>query len=161
MRLNELAHLNRVDLDFARHQVRVVFGKGQKQRMAPFPQQAQRPMLRYLNFRDDDHKALWLTEERIPLMYYGIYQDVRRIVDRAGVEAQDAVHIFRRTFGANAVEAGVPREFTQASAGWSDPRMLADYVAALQDEHGKAIESFTEIDPLAQWLGNYPHIARN
>ncbi len=48
MRANELWHLNREDLDWDRSRVKVVFGKGQKQRWAPFPRQAQAPMLRYL-----------------------------------------------------------------------------------------------------------------
>ena len=155
IRLNELAHLNSDDLDWERGQVRVIFGKGQKQRMVPFPKDAQRPMLRYLAHRIDAYACLWVTEERLPMMYYGIAQDTRRLMERAGIkgEIKDVMHIFRRTFGANAVEAGVPREFVQSRGGWADDRMLSHYVAALQEEHGKAIKSFEDIDPLGHWLG--------
>ncbi len=86
--------------------------------------------------------------------YYGFGQDMRRLMDRAGIrdEIQDAMHIFRRTFGVTAADAGVRRELTESMAGWSDPRMLKHYVADYQDDQGKAIKSFEENDPLGHWL---------
>ncbi len=69
-------------------------------------------------------------------------------------EVEDAMHIFRRTFGVTAVDAGVRRELTESMAGWSDPRMLKHYVADYEDDQGKAIESFQENDPLGRWLNS-------
>ncbi|MCH7738219.1 MAG: tyrosine-type recombinase/integrase [Chloroflexi bacterium] len=154
MRLNELRHLTLDDLDWDGSRVRVVYGKGQKQRWAPFPKQAQVPMLRYLDLRTDDLPSLWVTEERKRMGYDGFGQDIRRLMERAGIigEIEDAVHIFRRTFAVTAVDAGVPRELTESMAGWSDTRMLKHYIADYEDDQGKAIESFQENDPLGRWL---------
>ena len=67
MRRRELYMLGRNDLDWERGEIRVIHGKGQKERRVPFLQEAQRPMLRYLNNRRDGHECVWVSEEGLPL----------------------------------------------------------------------------------------------
>ena len=148
VRRRELMMLDLEDLDWQRGQARVRNGKGQKERQVPFMQEAQRPMLRYLKQRTDEHLCLWISEEGKPLSYWGVDQDLRRLVERAGLKGQvkDICHIFRRTFAAHAVRQGVPRPHIQATAGWSTPHMLDHYTAAMEAEEG-AIESFKGFKP--------------
>ena len=51
------------DLDWDASVVRVIHGKGQKERQVPFDRQCQRAMLRYIQRRKDSLDWLWVTEE--------------------------------------------------------------------------------------------------
>lgn len=146
MRRRELTLLEIDDLDWQRGEIRVVHGKGQKERRVPFLKETQRVLLRYLRQRNDDHPCLWVTEENRPLGYHGLGRDLSRLFQRAGIEVKDVCHIFRRTWAANSVRQGIPRPYTQAVAGWSTPAMLDRYTAAMEAEEG-AIEAFRDFDP--------------
>ncbi len=63
MRKRELSLLTLDDLDWKKGEVRVIYGKGQKERRVPFLQQPQRVMQRYLSQRHDQLPCLWITEE--------------------------------------------------------------------------------------------------
>ena len=148
VRRRELTLLELDDLDWKRGQVRVLHGKGQKERQVPFALEAQRPMLRYIKQRWDDLPCLWVTEEKKQLSYNGVKQDLERLFERAELkgEIKDVCHIFRRTFAAHAVRQGIPRPYIQAIAGWSTPHMLDHYTAAMEAEEG-AIEAFRGFKP--------------
>ena len=149
MRRRELCLLEREDLDWSRGQIRVVHGKGQLERQVPFMLEAQRPLLRYLSQRTDSLGCLWVSERGTRLDYDSMGQDIQRLFQRAGVPVKDAFHIFRRTFAANAVRQGIPRQYTQAIAGWSSSQMLDRYTAAMEAEDG-AIEAFRKFRPFGE-----------
>ena len=149
MRRRELCLLERDDLDWSRGEIRVVHGKGQLERRVPFMLEAQRPLLRYLSQRTDSLGCLWFSERGTQLDYDSMGQDIQRLFQRAGVPVKDAFHIFRRTFAANAVRQGIPRQYTQAIAGWSSSQMLDRYTAAMEAEEG-AIEAFRQFKPFGE-----------
>ena len=149
IRRNEMWMLKKEDLDWDTSVIRVIHGKGQKERQIPFDRQCQRAMLRYMQQRRDSLDWVWVTEEGIRLGYDGIWQDLKRLTERAEVELQDTCHIFRRTFAANAVKQKIPRPYVQAIAGWSTPQMLDHYVAAMEAEE-EAIEAFREFKPFGK-----------
>ncbi len=138
--------LTKKDLGWDASVIRVVHGKGQKERQVPFDRQCQRAMLRYMQQRSDSLHWLWVTEEGIRLGYDGIWKDLNRLAERAEVHLQDTCHIFRRTFAANAVKQSIPQPYVMAIAGWSSPKMLEQYVAAMEGEE-EAIEAFREFKP--------------
>ena len=141
--------LNREDLDWDNSVIRVVYGKGQKERQIPFDRRCQRAMLRYIQQRRDSLDWLWVTKEGIRLGYDGIWQDLNRLAQRSKVDLKDTCHIFRRTFAANAVKQSIPRPYVQAIAGWSTPQMLDLYVAAMEGEE-EAIDAFKEFKPFGK-----------
>ena len=149
IRRNEMWMLKKVDLDWDNSVIRVVYGKGQKERQIPFDRRCQRAMLRYIEQRWDSQEWLWVTEEGIRLGYDGIWQDLNRLAERAEIELKDTCHIFRRTFAANAVKQRIPRQYVLAIAGWSTPQMLDLYVAAMEAEE-EAIEAFREFKPFGK-----------
>ena len=149
IRRNEMWMLKKEDLDWDHSAIRVIYGKGQKERQVPFDRRCQRAMLRYIQQRQDSLDWLWVTEEGTRLEYNGIWQNLKRIAERTEVELQDTCHIFRRTFAANAVRQNIPRPYVQAIAGWSSPQMLEHYVAAMEAEEG-AIEAFREFKPFGK-----------
>ena len=93
IRRNEMWMLKLDDLDWDASVVRVIHGKGRKERQVPFDRQCQRAMLRYIQQRKDSLDWLWVTEEGTRLGYDGIWQDLKRIAERAEVELQDTCHI--------------------------------------------------------------------
>lgn len=149
IRHKELASLLLEDLEWQGFSIRVRMGKGQKERRVPFHQETQRALLRYLAHRHDDLPNVWLTEERRPLTYNGVGQDIKRLMAIAGISDQvkDPCHIFRRTWAANAVRQGIPRQYIQAKGGWASPVMIDLYAEAMQDEEGEASEAFRGFDP--------------
>ncbi len=72
IRKRELWLLTKADLDWTRGEIRIVYGKGQKERASPFPQDVQFPMLRYLAHRTDELPCLWITEESRPIIADGL-----------------------------------------------------------------------------------------
>ena len=149
IRRNEMWMLKKEDLDWDHSVIRVIYGKGQKERQAPFDRRCQRAMLRYIQRRQDSLDWLWVTEEGFRLGYDGIWQDLNRLAGRAEIELKDACHIFRRTFAANAVKQSIPRPYVLAIAGGSTPQMLDLYVAAMEAEE-EAIEAFREFKPFGK-----------
>lgn len=103
-------------------------------------------MLLYIQQRQYSLEWLWVTEDGIRLRYDGIWQDLKRLVERAEIELKDACRIFRRAFAANAVKQSIPRPYVQAIAGWSTPQMTDYYVAAMEAEE-EAMDAFREFKP--------------
>ena len=149
IRRNEMWMLRKADLDWDDSVIRVIHGKGQKERQIPFDRRCQRAMLGYAQLRRDALEWIWVTEEGLRLGYDGIWQDLHRLAGRAGVDLKDTCHIFRRTFAANAVKQSIPRPYVQAIAGWSTPQMLDHYVAAMEGEE-EAIHAFREFKPFGK-----------
>ena len=150
IRHRELWGLAREDLDWKEHLIHVRLGKGQKDRRIPFHPETERAILGYLRHRKDHMPELWVTEHGAKLSYWGISQDMRRLMDLVGINGQvpDVCHIFRRTWAANAVRQGIPRPYIMAVAGWSTPDMLDRYTQEMQMESG-AVEAFSTFDPFA------------
>ena len=90
-----------------------------------------------------------LLRRGIRLGYDGIWQDLKRLAERAELELKDACHIFRRTFAANAVRQNIPRPYVKAVAGWSTMQMLDHYVEAMEAEE-EAIERFRDFKPFGK-----------
>ena len=151
MRRMEISSLHLDDIDWDAQLVNIRMGKGQKDRVVPLHRQVQRPLHRHLAFRDDRRPELWLTEERRPLSYWGVGQDIERLMRRAGIrgDIKDVCHIFRRTWAANAVRQNIPRPYVQAIGGWEKPEMIDKYTEAMLEEGDQAIDAFRDFDPLA------------
>lgn len=149
MRLMELAGLKLEDLNWEGKFIRVM-GKGSKERVVPFHREAQHAVWRYLAYRRDDHPCVWVTEERRPMGYYGVQQDLHRIFERAGLRGklQDAVHIFRRTWAVNALRQGMGLKFVQVIGGWESVQVLEGYVRALEADDALITLSKTTIPTL-------------
>lgn len=147
MRHAEIHGLRISDLDWEAEggMIRIRNGKGQKDRFAPFALEAQRPMTRYMAFRNDPYPNLWVTEERVPLGYSGIATCIKRLFERAGIQVKDVLHIFRRTWAAQAERAGIPSQYILATAGWEDRQMLDHYTREMRQEN--AVAAFKGFSP--------------
>lgn len=146
-RLNEMYMLRLSDLEANR--IRIVWGKGQKERFVTYSKDLNLAVMKYLFLRGkDDHPGLWVSEERRPMTYYGLRSDVTRMLKRAGVVVKDNAHAFRRTWAANAIRQGIPRPYVGEEGGWATLTMVDRYTEAMQGED-EAREAFRDFDPWA------------
>jgi site-specific recombinase XerD len=117
MRVGELVQLNREDINFHEREC-VVFGKGGSERVVYFDARTKIHLLNYLDGRDDDDPALFvsLTLPRERLLIGGVETRLREIGKRADVQ-KVYPHKFRRTLATRAIDKGMPIEQVQRLLG--------------------------------------------
>jgi len=82
----------------------------------------------YLDTRDDDHPALFISE-RGPLGGDGLYYLLRRRAEQAGIDpARMHPHLLRKVFATWWIENGGDEQRLMQIGGWSGPEMLRIYV---------------------------------
>lgn len=122
MRLEECLNLGLEDLDWPRGTARI-FGKGQKERLAPFTMRARIAVIKYLDHRADELPGLWVTEEIRPMSRSGMVSAMRRLIERSGQrgEIRDLFHIFRRTWARRMMQKTPPvsLKYIQQAGGWA------------------------------------------
>lgn len=120
MRLSELCGLDRKDVDMQNHECEVL-GKGRKRRTCYFSAAAKLYMEQYIESRDDDATALFVSANspHNRLGKSAIERIVRNIGKRAGV-ANVHPHRFRRTMATNNLRRGMKLEEIQQLLGHSN-----------------------------------------
>lgn len=117
MRVGELVHLNRDDIDFENREC-VVFGKGSKERPVYFDARTKIHLRNYLDSRTDDNPALFvsLLSPYKRLEISGIEVRLRKLGRRLGINKVHP-HKFRRTLATRAIDKGMPIEQVQQLLG--------------------------------------------
>lgn len=117
MRVGEMVLLNREDIDFNEREC-VVFGKGDKERIVYFDARTKIHLQNYLNSRDDDNPALFVSlqkpNERLQIS--GVEVRLRQFGKRLGLNKVHP-HKFRRTLATMAIDKGMPIEQLQQLLG--------------------------------------------
>jgi site-specific recombinase XerD len=146
-RLAELANLrwtpadqttNDVDLDLG--MIRVLSGKGRRERTSHLGAKAVRAIDRYLRLRSRhahaEAPALWLGEKG-PMTDSGIAQVLRRRGAAAGVPRLHP-HLFRHTYAHEALSSGMQEGEVMALAGWRSRDMLSRYAKSAERDRAIA-----------------------
>jgi len=117
MRVGELVKLNREDINFTEREC-VVFGKGNKQRIVYFNARTKIHLQQYLNERNDQNEALFvsLNNPQKRLQISGVEVRLRKIGREANVPRVHP-HKFRRTLATMAIDKGMPVEQVQKLLG--------------------------------------------
>jgi len=117
MRVGEMVLLNREDIDFNEREC-VVFGKGDKERIVYFDARTKIHLQNYLNSREDDNPALFvsLLKPYNRLQISGIEVRLRQYGKRLGIPKVHP-HKFRRTLATMAIDKGMPIEQLQQLLG--------------------------------------------
>ena len=117
MRAGEMVRLNRSDIDFNEREC-VVFGKGDKERLAYFDARTKIHLQNYLASRTDSEPALFVTL-KAPykrLQIGGIETRLREMGKRLNITKVHP-HKFRRTLATMAIDKGMPIEQLQQLLG--------------------------------------------
>lgn len=117
MRVGELVHLNKDDIDFENREC-VVFGKGSKERPVYFDARTKIHLKNYLNSRKDDNPALFVSmlSPHNRLEISGVEVRLRKLGRRLGINKVHP-HKFRRTLATRAIDKGMPIEQVQRLLG--------------------------------------------
>lgn len=117
MRVGELVKLNREDIDFQNREC-IVTGKGDKQRKVYFDARTKIHLQRYLNERNDNNPALFVSllapYERLQIS--GVEIRLRRLGRELNIPKVHP-HKFRRTLATMAIDKGMPIEQVQHLLG--------------------------------------------
>lgn len=117
MRVGELVHLNREDIDFENREC-IVFGKGHKERPVYFDARTKIHLKNYLDSRTDDNPALFVTLQKPfrRLQISGVEIRLRHLGKELGIPKVHP-HKFRRTLATRAIDKGMPIEQVQRLLG--------------------------------------------
>lgn len=117
MRVGEMVLLNKEDINFEEREC-VVFGKGDKERVVYFDARTKMHLNRYIDSRDDDSPALFVSlsapHERLKIG--GVEVRLRNIGKALGIDKVHP-HKFRRTLATMAIDKGMPIEQLQQLLG--------------------------------------------
>lgn len=132
IRVGELCKLNRNDIDFE-HQECVVLGKGDKERVVYFDARAKVHLQNYLNDREDENPALFLSllKPYNRLEVAGVEMRLRKLGRRLDIDNIHP-HKFRRTLATKAIDKGMPIEQLQTLLGHSQINTTMEYAIVNQ-----------------------------
>lgn len=117
VRVGELVGLNKDDINFNEREC-IVFGKGDKERMVYFDARTKLHLEKYLESRDDDNPALFVSlhKPHNRLTRGGVESFMRKLGEKAEVKGIHP-HKMRRTLATMAIDKGMPIEQVQALLG--------------------------------------------
>ncbi|MGK5511552.1 tyrosine-type recombinase/integrase [Brevibacillus formosus] len=117
-RVGEVHKLNLDDINWENCSA-IVNGKGSKQREVYFTTECKVWLSRYIDSRQDNCKALFVTESHptrrlaIPTIRYSL----KKLATRGEVTAKVYPHRFRHTYACHLLDNGAPLEFIQGMLG--------------------------------------------
>lgn len=133
IRVSELVHLNKTDIDFEEREC-IVFGKGSKERPVYFDARTKVHLKNYLNSRSDDNPALFVSLQRpyARLEISGVEIRVRELGRKLCI-GRVHPHKFRRTLATKAIDKGMPVEQVQKLLGHSKIETTMEYAMVDQN----------------------------
>lgn len=132
IRVGELVNLNISDLNLEQREC-IVYGKGDKERRVYFDAKAKIHLQAYLESRQDDNPALFVTLDspHTRLKISGVEIRLRELGRRLGV-SRIHPHKFRRTMATRAIDKGMPIEQVQKILGHSQIDTTMQYAIVNQ-----------------------------
>lgn len=133
MRLNELVHLDCRDIEITdrKGSVTIRYGKGNKERKIPLSPETRRSILKYLEIREDENEALFLSNRNKRISE----RTVQHIFQKYDIN----VHALRHTFITKLVRNGEDFSVVQALSGHANADMVMRYAAPNEEDKTEAV----------------------
>lgn len=133
MRVGELVKLNRSDIDFQSREC-VALGKGNKQRKVYFDARTKLHLKKYLESREDDNQALFVSLQKLfdRLLISGVEIRLRELGNKLNINKVHP-HKFRRTLATVAIDKGMPIEQVQQLLGHQSVDTTLQYAMVNQN----------------------------
>lgn len=144
-RASELCAMDIRDFDDVSGGILIRQGKGRKPRTVYLGKKSRKAVRQYLKLRQDDSPALWVTDLKGRLTYWGLKDIIRRRSNQAGVE-KPKVHDFRRAFALNMLRAGVDVYSLQILMGHADLQVLRRYLKQNEQDTEQAHRIGSPVD---------------
>ena len=133
IRVGELVNLNIDDIDLEGREC-IVYGKGDKERRVYFDAKAKVHLKEYIDSRNDDNEALFVTldapHDRLKIS--GVEIRLRKLGRRLALERIHP-HKFRRSMATRAIDKGMPIEQVQKILGHSQIDTTMKYAMVNQN----------------------------
>ncbi len=124
MRLNELTNIRSSDIDWENYTM-TIWGKGNKQRKAPFTERSAKLLKKWLASNGYKNN-IWGLKRR------GVQATLHSLQQRTGLKCNP--HTFRRTFASNLHRAGMDIEYIMRLGGWESLDMVIRYTRSVKFE---------------------------
>jgi len=133
-RLSEIQQLNIKDINF-REMSAVVYGKGRKEREVFFSVKAIFYLKKYLDSRDDDCPALFVTMRKPyrRVANRSIQDEINKIAEQAELDHGVTPHWFRRTMATRMLETGAHLSAVQNILGHNSPDTTQHYINVTEE----------------------------
>ena len=130
LRVSELCHLKLDDVDLDRGIIKVIAGKGNKDRLVPMCAKLKAILQEYLhNTRPvADTDLFFATEKTGQLSPVYVNRILKQATDELGWSKHVTAHILRHSFASNLVRSKAPLVAIQKILGHSDLRMTSHYL---------------------------------
>lgn len=138
MLVGELVNLNKGDIDFQSREC-IVLGKGNKQRKVYFDARTKLHLQKYLETREDDNEALFVSLQKPfnRLLISGVEIRLRELGNRLRIN-KVYPHKFRRTLATVAIDKGMPIEQVQQFLGHQSVDTTLQYAMVNQNNVKKS-----------------------
>lgn len=147
LRVNEACHLRVEDLHSHRHQIRVVQGKGQKDRYTILSPRLLEELRAYWRlFRLEYWLFASPKDPQQPLIAATAQRIFNRAVARAGLPRKGGIHSLRHTFATHLLESGVEIPVVQRLLGHTSLATTAGYLHVRQERLAQVQSPFQLLD---------------
>ena len=120
MRISELVNLKITDIDTQRCVVKVL-GKGSKERLIPFGEEANEALQNYLSVRDKSpSKEIFLSNRRTKISRVGFWHRIKLYLVRENLKETISPHTLRHAFATHLLNRGADLRSVQLLLGHSD-----------------------------------------
>jgi integrase/recombinase XerC len=133
LRVSELSGLDVSALDRADRVVRVL-GKGRKERIVPFGEQAARALDAWLSLRGEQPGPLFTNPRGRRLSVRSVHTIVRRSARAAGITRRVSPHTLRHTFATHLLDGGADLRMIQELLGHSRLSTTQRYTHVASDQ---------------------------
>jgi len=134
IRLSEVASIRADDIDWDNHTV-IIWGKGGRQRKAPFTERSAKYLLEVVG-SDGTGDNIWQMKRR------GIQNMLLELAKKTGLPCNP--HTFRRTFASNLHRAGMDIEHIMRLGGWESLDMVVRYTRSVKFE--ESLKLYRELE---------------
>jgi integrase/recombinase XerC/integrase/recombinase XerD len=148
VRASECVSIQLGDVDWEQQRVRVLQGKGKKQRWVGFGQRTGQSLRDYISgFRGDEPGPLFLSSQGNPLATHALNVIMNRIAARSGLTKVHP-HRFRHTFATWAIRSNAREIDVQSLLGHSSLTMVQRYARTYSSE--QAVQAHAHFSPVKQ-----------
>ncbi len=135
VRLTEMTRIRQMDLDITTGRIKIINGKGGKDRIVAIASTTRRAILAYQrqrSYNKDPLAALFQTVSGTEFKRDGLSEFFKRLSRRSGISV--SAHALRRTFAILSLRAGMSALTVQDLMGHSDLTMTKHYAQMIDDD---------------------------
>lgn len=148
LRISELVSLKFNNIDLKDTIIRVE-GKGNKERIVPFADVANKYLTLYLNeYRNKilgpryDSEYLFISNAKKPITRQGFFKIIKKECERAGIKKNVSPHVLRHSFATHLLEGGADLRVIQELLGHSDISTTQIYTHIVNEKIKKDYEEY-------------------